>query len=255
VIEISQGQKASLQLYVADANGEAVPLTGATSAKFIAKESLAAQTDYINTAGTIAAGATGKVTVAIDPEDVIDAGIFDAQVLVYNAAGDLLWATYYWLAVEPSLDADPSVASDVPSLPEVRMMLRDVCREQNLLLNDFEFKDSEILYALRWPIDQFNSWAQPKTTYTTKSFPWRFPWLRATCGYLLEMKAHGYIRDHLPYSAGGISVSDKQKWNEYMQLANRLLAEWKEFMVNQKIELNVNSAFGSLRSPYRWNAY
>ena len=103
---------------------------------------------------------------------------------------------------------------------------------------------------MRLPIDEFNEKYQPKTRYSPRSFPFRYHWLRATSGYLLEIAARGYARDRLAYSAGGVSVDDKNKMQDYMLLGKDLLAEWRQFIKETKVEMNVAQGWGSVGSHY-----
>ena len=253
VISVPQGQKTILGLYFVDANGAPVDFSGVTGAtsRFIVKERLNNVTKEVNLTGHTVSAAQGKIKIVIPYNTIDEAGIYHAQILLYNVDDELLWTTNYWLAVEMSLDADAALIGQEPiSIPEVRMMLRDVCADENLLLGALEFSDSAIAYAMRWPIHEFNETNQPKTTYTGKNFPWHLHWLKATCGYLLNTAARKYARDSLPYSAGGVSINDKAKSDEYRRLAKDLLDAWHSFVFNQKIELNVAGAFGTLRSTY-----
>jgi hypothetical protein len=261
VISMPQGQKTTLALYVVDANGVAVDLSGLTnpSVKLFVKDMPGADEPLLDKAGTIVNASVGKVEVSLDHDEFPYAGIFYAQVILYNADADRLWATAYWLASEPSLDVtNADWATDPITIPEVRMMLRDVCPSQNVLLGAFEFGDSEIAYCMRWPINEFNETNQPKTSFNGRNFPYHWHWLRAACGYLLEIAATGYARDHLPYSAGGISIDDKNKYDIYLKLSDRLLREWRNFVVSQKMQLNIEGGYGTLKSSYRgsygrWN--
>lgn len=250
VAEMVQGQRTRLIFFVVDANGVAVDLTNAASVKIIAKDTPTSDPAYLEKSASVVDAAKGKVLVNLVPDDTPDAGLFYLHVLVYNSSNQLLWNTPYWLAINPSLDALESSQQGVITLAEIRLIMRDECASQNLLLDDFEFNDSQIMAAIRLPVDKFNETNQPKTMYTARTFPWRYHWLRAAAGYLFEIAARGYARDHLPYGAGGVSVDDKNKAGVYLQLAKDLLAEWDNFVVQQKIQLNVEGAWGTLRSAY-----
>jgi len=253
VIQMTMGQNTRFTLYVVDANGEAVDLSAAgLTAKFISKDRQGSEALVIDKAATISAGTDGIVTVTMDPDDTVSIeGIYLAQVLVLNASDEILWATNYYLAINPTLDNVLVRAGGGPiTLAEVRMMLRDTCPDINILLDDFEFDDSQIVYAMRWPIDEFNETNFPKTNYSGANFKHRFHWLRATCGYLLEIAAQGYMRDHLPYNAGGVAVDDKAKFGQYGARAAQLLAEWRRFVVARKMEMNIEGGYGGVHSAY-----
>jgi len=265
VVQVWQGQSTNLTLYALDRNGAAINLelvaAGSSESSseaeapviiFQARDTEGSTRVRFQSTCTVEDAANGKVTCAVTPSQTDSIpGILVAQLLVYAADGEtLLHATPYWFSVNASLDSVYSHCSPI-TIPEVRLILRDQCGEQNLLLQDFEFDDSQILACMRHPVDEFNEKYQPKTRYTMRTFPWRFHWLRATAGYLLEIAAHGYARDHLPYSAGGVSVDDKNKTETYMRIAKTLIAEWREFVRSQKIELNIEGGYGRMGSSYR----
>jgi len=254
VIEMTMGQKVRLTLFVVDANGEAVDLSSASvSAKFYVKDRIGDSALILDKDPAKVAGAGGSVTVSLDPDDTLNLqGIYSAQVVILNASDEILWVTDYYLSIAPTLDNLIATGGGPITVAEVRMMLRDTCPGQNLLLDDFEFGDTQVTYAIVWPVQEFNSLNFPKTNYTPSSFPtkWRFYWLRAACGYLLEMAAAGYMRDHLPYNAGGVAVDDKAKFAQYAQRSTQLLAEWRRFAVAIKLELNIEGGYGSVHSAY-----
>lgn len=256
VIQIYQGQPADLTLYCLDRNGAPVSLAtgGPFHAHYACKERIVLNRRTFDVDGTITPSVTtGQVTCSLTPTHTAGAGLFVTQLIIHNEDNQAVWHTPYWLQINPSIDASNSGPI---TFAEVRLLLRDVCPEQNLLLQDFEFDDSQIAACITMPIDEFNEKYQPKTTYSTKSFPYRYHWRRAACGYLLEIAARGYARDHLDYSAGGVQVQDKNKATLYMGLAKDLLNEWRQFVRDTKIEINIEGGFGSLRSAYgytgRW---
>jgi len=251
VVQTYQCQKTNFKLYVMDRNGAAVDLsTGSFTVKFIIKDREVSSLPIFNVTCEITDAAQGIVLAKLTPTQTRFAGIFVAQVQVFNAADDLIWNTPYWAVFNPSLN----VTSTGPiTIPEVRLILRDSCPEQNFLLDDFEFNDSQIVACMRLPIDEFNEKYQPKTTYSPRTFPWRFHWLRATAGYLMEIAARGYARDHLNYVAGGVTVSDRDKAKIYVELANQLLADWRQFVKERKIEMNIEGGFGTMGSGYTYS--
>lgn len=247
VIKVQQNQPAILKLWVADRNGQAVNLSGTFTIRFIVKDRENSSFNILSVVGEIVDEQTGEVKVALPACNTLKPGIYVAQVLVQNDDEEVLWATPYWLTIEPSLSSKPSAAL---TIAEIRLMMRDVCGEQNVLLGDLEYDDSQIVACLRLPIDEFNEKYQPKTAFSTRTFPYRFHWMRAVCGYLLEIAGRGYARDHLPYSAGGVSVDDKNKAGPYMSMAQSLLLEWRTFIKERKVEMNIESSYGTLGSYY-----
>jgi len=253
VIEVQQSQPAVLRLYVADRNGAPVDITNlpdGTQIQFVVKDTANTNTARVARLCTIVTAATGIVQCELTKADTKSAGIFVAQVVVMAPDNNVLWATPYWMMVNFTLNF---MSTGPITIPEVRLILRDSCPEQNILLDDFEFNDSQIVACMRLPIDEFNEKYQPKTRYVPRTFPFRYHWLRATCGYLLEIAARGYARDRLAYNAGGVAIDDKNKMQDYMLLGKDLLTEWRQFIKERKIEMNIEQGWGSVQSYYGYN--
>jgi hypothetical protein len=192
----------------------------------------------------------GLVSCILPAGYLKDAGVYRSEVMITDTNGDKLYfAVPYWFCIEKSLFTDSNGAL---TIPEVRLNMRDVCITQNILINALEFSDEEIITAIKKPVDEFNALYQPKTSYTVSSFPgrWRFFWMNAVIGYLLRIAALSYSRNHLPYSTGGISVDDKNKANEYLTQSSMYLGEWRDFIKNTKLEINIGNGFGYIGSGY-----
>ena len=254
VIHCRQGQGAKLTLWVTDRNGAAVDLSGGSDLliKFLSKDKSANNQLRVRAAGTITDAETGKVEVLLSATQLAFAGIYVAQLFVTGPNDETLWVTDYWLEVAWALDL---CSSGPITIPEVRLILRDSCPGQNILLDDFEFDDSQIIACMRHPISEFNERWEPQTRFVPRNFPYRFHWLRATCGYLLEIAARGYARDELPYQAGGVSINDKDKSEIYMNMAMQLLTEWRTFIKDRKVAMNIEGGYGSMLSGYSANRY
>lgn len=254
VIHCRQGQGAKLTLWITDRNGAAVALPEDNDflVKFIAKDRAMNTPMRIEASGTITDVATGKVEVILTARQLAFAGIYVSQVFITGPADETMWVTDYWLEVAWALDLQ---STGPITIPEVRLILRDSCPGQNILLDDFEFDDSQILACMRMPLDEFNSRWEPQTNYVGRTFPYRFQWLRATAGYLLEIAARGYARDKLPYQAGGVSINDKDKFEIYLEMANQLILEWRDFIKERKVAMNIAGAYSSTMSGYSARQY
>ena len=86
--------------------------------------------------------------------------------------------------------------------------------------------------------------------FNINNFPYRYHWLNAVKGELMIISAANYRRNHLPYQAAGVSVDDKNKYDQYEKIGRALLQEWKDWMLTTKRSLNLQQAFGhsSIRS-------
>jgi len=86
--------------------------------------------------------------------------------------------------------------------------------------------------------------------YTSQTFPYHHFWTVAATANLLKIAASWYQRNQLQASHGGITVDDKNKANPYLQVAMQLQGEWREWMMQKKVELNAAQIYGRVDSPY-----
>lgn len=174
-------------------------------------------------------------------------GLYLASVNV-AVAGEPAAHTRYWVEVAKSFKWR---AREPLSIAEVRLEVRDQCGAQNELLDRLKFTDEQVAWAIRKPVDEFNSTGQPQTAFTAANFPgaWRAPWASAAAGYLLRVASIGDDRDGLQYQAGGVSVDDKNI-SFVAKMSQTLLEEWRKWMRVKKVEINVEGAWGTLGSDY-----
>jgi len=138
-----------------------------------------------------------------------------------------------------------------PTIQEIRLSLKDNAGADNVLLDDVEFDAAEIAQAVLRPLQYWNEIPPPmRPMQTTKTFPFREMWLLGIQAYLLEIASHNYRRNQLSYSAGGVSVDDKNKDQPYSAVSARLLQRFQEMCRAKKIEINISLFSGSLGSPY-----
>jgi len=249
VVSIQQGQATRIRLYLADTAGGPIAIPDGFSVVLIARDTEQSSTSRLGKTCSVETASDGKVLCTLAAADTKRlAGVYVAQLQLRS--GTTIHATTdYWLVVNSTLGMAYK-GYGVPSLAEIRMVLRDVCPEQNFLTEEYEFDDSQIVACIRHPIDEFNERHQPHTSYTPSTFPYRFHWLRAICAYLMEIAARGYSRDHLPYNAAGVTVDDKNKYADYMTQARALLDEWRKFIDEKKMEINIEGGFARLGSAY-----
>lgn len=204
----------------------------------------------------------------INPGHVACPGLFVGEIIVWNdTSGDIVLSDTDEVANIPEVSAEAgsenyqinwvhrvfveispanlSIATNYPlSIAEVRMLLRDECPASNFLIDDLEYTNKEITYAIHRAVDYWNEVPPPVRKYSYASFPHRYHWGLAVMGSLLRQAALHKLRNWLPYSAGGISVQDQQNWEMYQKLGNQYWDEYREWVQGKKIELNVGGAFG-----------
>lgn len=139
-----------------------------------------------------------------------------------------------------------------PTLQEVRMRMMDSSRNENLLLDDIEFKDEQIMLAMWEPIRLWNESPPPvRPLHTTRTFPFRGAWVTGVMGQLHLMMAAHFRRNVMRSASGG--MTDKDKEREYMAEGMRLWNEYSMWMQTKKVELNLKTFAGANPSPYVTN--
>lgn len=196
--------------------------------------------------------AKGVVRFELEPEVVEHAGIYELNFAVMNDSGRPVAIDRGILSVEKSMFAvDLSLAKKdlgPPTIQEVRMRLMDSSRNENLLLDDVEFKDEQILMAMWEPVRLWNETPPPIEKFTTRTFPFRGAWIQGVLAQLHLMMANHFRRNVFRGAAGG--TNDKDKEREYMAEGQRLWEEYKVWLLNKKAEINLKKFAGSSRSAY-----
>lgn len=198
----------------------------------------------------------GRVVFHLTQKQTRMPGVFLAEIGLFR--GDLLMTRFgVYLNIEPSVFGEGYNGDGMITIPEVRLALRDAMPSDNFLLDEVEFRDIEILACIRYPVDKWNSMLpiDPVYSFTLQNFPFRYPWLRACVGHLLEISAHWYRRNALQVNAGGISVNDRGKFPEYQQKSQELRQEFEVWAAQAKASISMMSAFGQVTSPFSYNAY
>ena len=126
---------------------------------------------------------------------------------------------------------------------DIRVWLRDNDPEANLLLDDFEFSPEEMRTAMTLTVDYWNDQPPYIRNYDYDKFPFRSKLLTGTAANLLFMAAHRFRRNALQYSAGGLSVQDQEKYQQYDAAAARLWQEYKDWVPMNKRSINAEHGF------------
>lgn len=203
--------------------------------------------------------ATGKVRLTLTDNLVQRAGLYEMFFAIRDADEKPLLINRALLSIEHTLFADQPYSSDgqltngPPTIQEIRMYMRDSHRYENLLLDDVEFGDEEIVQAILAPINMWNDALPPmKLKMKTTTFPYREQWKLAIAGYLFLSASHRYRRNALAYSAGGTGIDDQNKEREYAAAGEKLLQEYKAWVNDAKMSLNMQGVTSHFGSPYSW---
>jgi hypothetical protein len=205
---------------------------------------------------TVLDAASGLVRADSLPDAIVRApGVYMEEWAVFTSEGRMLFSNQCCTFVRRGLfgvDINPVKRNlGPPTLEEIRMALRDNAPQDNMLLDEVEFDAAEIAQAILRPIQYWNETPPPiQPMLTTKTFPFREMWMLGIQSYLFNMAANHYRRNQLAYSAGGVSVDDKNKEQQYLAASNMLQQQFREMLRAKKIEINISLFAGSLGSPY-----
>lgn len=129
---------------------------------------------------------------------------------------------------------------------DIRIWLRDNDPAANKLLDDYEFTPEEIRTAMTLTVDYWNDQPPYIRSYDYDKFPFRSQLLTGTAANLLFMAAHKYRRDSLQYSAGGLTIQDQEKYQQYDTAGNALWEQYKNWVIWNKRSVNAESGFATL---------
>jgi len=278
-----QNMPGSQQVTLNDSAGGALQLDAALHKVFLKAVSRAGvASEIFCVEGTIVDGTSGCVSFSVDACDTVKRGLFVSSIYVtdYTSAPHTcdeevegssgsaegssesagsessvgptydIGATLYLYKAYVEIEQDWAQGSERTigvTIAEIRLAMRDLSSEDNFLLDDVEFTDTEIAWAMRRPVDQWNETPPPlsgASSYTPNNFPYRYNWVNAVKGELMIVAASNYRRNHLSYQAAGLSVDDKNKFAEYEKIGRALLAEYKDWILTQKKAINFRRAFG-----------
>lgn len=193
-----------------------------------------------------------KVVVEYAGIYLVSVGVLDAELVPQMVDSAVM-------SVERSLWAESTEVvlqqAGPPSLLDIRTVMMDRDPADNSLLDRVEFSTEQVLEAIVQPIQYFNEQPPPITKFTTRTFPFQAAWQDAIVGNLLLAAAHNFRRNQLAYSAGGVSVDDKNKEGPYLAYGNQLLQSFKDWTLNKKVELNVKGFMGVIGSPFNRGMY
>ena len=140
---------------------------------------------------------------------------------------------------QASLEGNDCYLTDL----DVRIWLRDNDPEANNLLADFEFSPEEIRTAMTLTVDYWNDRPPYIKNYDYDKFPFRSALLTGTSANLLFIAANRYRRNSLQYSAGGTTIADQEKYQQYDAAGARLWEEYKDWVVKNKRAMNMESGW------------
>ena len=231
---------------------EPLDLTNTTTVRFIAREMTYTDTCYINKECIIEnPPIDGLVTLELTKDDTKYAGLWEAGFQLLTDAEEVQAEFRIYLELQKGMHYEKSSRIDPITIGEVRMALFDRCPADNDFLDDVEFKDTEIVYAIRRAVDLWNE-EKPviaNALYTMTTFPYRYHGTNAAVGQLMLMKGNNLMRNRMPISTGSGNIDDKERANPYIQIGQQMIQEYREWMRTEKQRINANNVYGCTRRP------
>ena len=129
---------------------------------------------------------------------------------------------------------------------EVRAYLSDYA-ESNLLLDKEDFKDPFIKLCMDLGADEFNQ-IPPRSGYSAGSFPSKSLLLQGTLWHMFQGRAALAVRNTLSYTDGGLTIPIEEKYELYSAMAATYKANFMEAATKLKINMNMESGWGEIRS-------
>ncbi len=206
--------------------------------------------------GSITECETGTIRVKIPKQVYEQPGLYQVN-FGYVVGLDVRLINESVLSVEPSLfNAVARRAVDgagPPTIQQIRMQMWDSSGADNPRLDDVEFSDDQIVQAILKPLQYFNETNPPiNFRASTRQFPWRGNWIDATIGYLHQFAAAYYRRNRLPITGGGKQLDEWGREQEYLRAAQMMLAEYKDWVLRKKTEINMAACVGTFGSSYSY---
>lgn len=221
-------------------------ISGTTSAVLWIKQH-PSDPQTVEVTGTYQGG--GVFSFDFSKDSVRRPGLYNASILLLNSSNDPIYAKNCFLEIEQN--ATDCTGYNYPlTISEIRLALRDTCAEANYLLDDVEFSNREIQYAIHRPVDMFNETQPAIVRYNYNDFPYRYNWTEATIGFLLETAAYNLSRNQLQVSAAGVTVNDKARWQIYLEMSREKKTEFRRWATQEQVRENIKRGFG--RTTGRW---
>ena len=235
-----------------DEKGAPVDLTNTERVVFVVREMTYTNPKYIDKECVIQDPATGGlVELSLTKNDTPYPGLWEAAFQLQGANNALQAEFRIYLELLKGIDYERNSQVDPMTIGEVRMALFDRCPDDNPLLDDLEFKDTEIAYAMRRVVDMWNE-EKPVIrgyTFSVVTFPYRYHGVNAVCGELYKMRGMQLLRNSIPFSTGSGQIDDNRRAEPYIKLGSDMINEYRNWMRTEKSRINAENVYGGTGRP------
>lgn len=195
--------------------------------------------------------AAGLITFTLPSDIRQNAAIYIGEAALSEVGSnseDVYAVTSFYVYVEPSHWSSNN--STLLYLDDVRLSLRDSSYLENELLGNHEFDIAELSYAIARTVQYWNELPPAVMMFTTKTFPFRNLWMTGTQLFLFELLEEHYRRNQFPYSAGGMSIDDKNKHTLYRAAWQDRFGRFTAELKHQKYRINAGDGIVSVGGAY-----
>lgn len=134
---------------------------------------------------------------------------------------------------------------------DVTQFLRDY-PEFNILLDAVQFTEDDINKAMKFTVDRFNV-ITPISTFSSDNFPNDWLLLMGVVSHLMQSEACLQLRNQATYRDGDVeNIGVDDKFALYVQMSDRLAAEFRDVSQKLKQQQNMEAGYDSLSSGYRY---
>lgn len=255
-VEIPQNTYVKLRLRFTDQSGKDYNLVGISNLSNTPQlrlfEITGIENKIITLNGNFVDLSVAEVEFVLNSETTQRTGIYNCHYFLNDTDNNTVLFNQIYISIIPTLvkidnlPQDRSLMLGPITSKELQLNIKNSSSTESLLLQETEFDLSEIIQALRWPVEYWNtSIPDIGIYYSTGNFPYKYQWLQAAIGELLEIAAHKYRRDHLPHRVGDMAIDDMNKFAQYDQAAMIRKQMYQRFVKARKTLLDTHLGFGS----------
>jgi hypothetical protein len=238
---IKQNYNPTIQMQIITTDGNAVALTDTPLLRF--SEASLAVDKRANGTVTVLDNTLGTIEFKLPTAVRNYAGIYLAEIGVVED-DELIFNNELFVYVERS--AFGNRPNGPPNIADIRLSLRDSDPFESELLSTNTYNLVEICHAATRAVQIYNEMPPSLNTFrkTTCNFPHRSLWTQGTQALLFDAIIEQYRKNRLPYQAGGVSIDDQSKLQEYHAAAQQNIQEFKQRSMELKAQANVQRGYG-----------
>ncbi|MFH1573502.1 MAG: hypothetical protein ABIG68_05930 [Acidobacteriota bacterium] len=188
-------------------------------------------------------GRSNCARVIIDETDTATEGVFvgQATVTVTPTGSDEL--------IQKSDPIKLVIMSGTAALTieDIRLELRDTAKLNDVQLREL-LSNEDLMRARMMAVDEWNAQPGEHTSYTSGSFPatWVGAWRKGAKAEALYILANNWRLNRMVGAAGGLSVDEKASVEQIEAVADKLKAQWLEFVRGQQYYETLKRSFTTL---------